>query len=258
MHDDNTPSTKTELPIIQLLPNLLTLAALCAGLTAIRLGFQGQFVAATMLILIASIIDAVDGKLARLLRCESPMGAELDSLADFLNFGVATPILIYLFALQELPRVGWTAVLMFAVCCVIRLARFNVGKKSEFEGEKGEFFVGVPAPAGALLILLPMFVSFAYSDTYSDQSIIGPEIISIWMFCVALLMISRIPTYSFKMMTISRDNVKYFMLAFALLVAALLNYLWFTLTVLVLAYFIAVLWAWFKFKKPLTKPSPKK
>ena len=115
MRDDNTPLSKTELPIIQLLPNLLTLAALCAGLTAIRLGFQGQFVAATMLILIASIIDAVDGKLARLLRCESPMGAELDSLADFLNFGVATPILIYLFALQDLPRVGWTAVLMFAV-----------------------------------------------------------------------------------------------------------------------------------------------
>ena len=245
MRDDNTPLSKTELPIIQLLPNLLTLAALCAGLTAIRLGFQGQFVAATMLILIASIIDAVDGKLARLLRCESPMGAELDSLADFLNFGVATPILIYLFALQDLPRVGWTAVLMFAVCCVIRLARFNVGKKSEFEGEKGEFFVGVPAPAGALLILLPMFVSFAYSD----QSVIWPEIISVWMFCVALLMVSRIPTYSFKMMTISRDNVKYFMLGFVLLVAALLNYLWFTLTVLVVAYFIAVLWAWFKYKK---------
>lgn len=245
MRDDQIPSTKTELPIIQLLPNLLTLAALCAGLTAIRLGFQGQFTAATLLILIASIIDAADGKLARLLRCESPMGAELDSLADFLNFGVATPILIYLFALQELPRVGWTAVLMFAVCCVIRLARFNVGKKSEFEGEKGEFFVGVPAPAGALLILLPMFVSFPFSDA----SVIGPEIISIWMICVAFLMISRIPTYSFKMMTISRENVKYFMLGFALLVAALLNYLWFTLAVLVIAYFLAVLWAWFKYSK---------
>lgn len=245
MRDDQTPSTKTELPIIQLLPNLLTLAALCAGLTAIRLGFQGQFTAATLLILVASIIDAADGKLARLLRCESPMGAELDSLADFLNFGVATPILIYLFALQELPRLGWIAVLMFAVCCVIRLARFNVGKKSEFEGDKGEFFVGVPAPAGALLILLPMFVSFPFSDT----SMIRPEIISVWMICVAFLMISRIPTYSFKMMTISRDNVKYFMLGFALLVAALLNYLWITLTVLVIAYFFAVLWAWFKYSK---------
>lgn len=246
MHDDLTPSgSKTELPIVQLLPNLLTLAALCAGLTAIRLGFQEQFTAATLLILIASIIDAADGKLARLLKCESPMGAELDSLADFLNFGVATPILIYLFALQDLPRVGWIAVLMFAVCCVIRLARFNVGKKSEFEGDKGEFFVGVPAPAGALLILLPMFISFPFSDT----SVIPGEIISVWMICVALLMISRIPTYSFKMMTISRDNVKYFMLGFALLVAALLNYLWFTLAALVSVYFLAVLWAWMKHSK---------
>jgi CDP-diacylglycerol--serine O-phosphatidyltransferase len=245
MRDNLTPSSKTELPIVQLLPNLLTLAALCAGLTAIRLGFQGQFSAATLLILIASIIDAADGKLARLLKCESPMGAELDSLADFLNFGVATPILIYLFALQDLPRVGWISVLMFAVCCVIRLARFNVGKKSEFEGDKGEFFVGVPAPAGALLILLPMFISFPFSDA----SIIRPEVICAWMICVALLMISRIPTYSFKMMTISRDNVKYFMLGFALLVAALLNYLWLTLSVLVFVYFLAVLWAWFKHSK---------
>lgn len=245
MRDDLSSTSKTELPIVQLLPNLLTLAALCAGLTAIRLGFQGHFTAATLLILIASIIDAADGKLARLLKCESPMGAELDSLADFLNFGVATPILLYLFALQDLPRVGWIAVLMFAVCCVIRLARFNVGKKSEFEGDKGEFFVGVPAPAGALLILLPMFISFPFSDT----SVIPAEIISVWMICVALLMISRIPTYSFKMMTVSRDNVKYFMLGFALLVAALLNYLWFTLAALVFVYFLAVLWAWMKHSK---------
>lgn len=240
MPDDLTPSTsKTELPIVQLLPNLLTLAALCAGLTAIKFGFQGQFVPATLLILVASIIDAADGKLARLLKCESPMGAELDSLADFLNFGVATPILIYLFALQDLPRVGWIAVLMFAVCCVIRLARFNIGKKSEFEGDKGEYFVGVPAPAGALLILLPLFISFPFSDS----SVIGPEIICVWMICIALLMISRVPTYSLKMMTISRDNVKFFMLGFALLVAAMLNYLWFTLAALVFLYFLSVLWA---------------
>lgn len=236
---DDLPTSKTELPIVQLLPNLLTLAALCAGLTAIKFGFQGQFIPATLLILVASIIDAADGKLARLLKCESPMGAELDSLADFLNFGVATPILIYLFALQDLPRVGWIAVLMFAVCCVIRLARFNVGKKSEFEGDKGEYFVGVPAPAGALLILLPLFISFPFSDA----SVIGPEIICIWMMCIALLMISRVPTYSLKMMTISRDNVKFFMLGFALLVAAMLNYLWFTLATLVFLYFLSVLWA---------------
>ena len=244
MRDELTPS-KTELPIVQLLPNLLTLAALCAGLTAIKFGFQGRFIPATLLILVASLIDAADGKLARLLKCESPMGAELDSLADFLNFGVATPILIYLFALQDLPRVGWIAVLMFSVCCVIRLARFNVGKKSEFEGDKGEYFIGVPAPAGALLILLPMFISFPFSDS----SVFWPEIICLWMICVGWLMISRIPTYSLKMMTISRDNVKFFMLGFALLVAAMLNYLWFTLAALVFLYFLSVLWAWSKYTR---------
>lgn len=243
MQDDPPPGKSV--PIVQLLPNLLTLAALCAGLTAIRFSLQGDFVPATLLILMASIIDAADGKLARLLKCESPMGAELDSLADFLNFGVATPILIYMFALQDMPRAGWVAVLMFAVCCVIRLARFNVGKKSEFEGDKGEFFVGVPAPAGALLILLVVFISFPFSDV----SVLRPEIVCVWMIAVALLMISPIPTYSLKMMTVSRKNIKFFMVGFALLVAALLNYLWLTLAAIVIAYFLSVLWAWRAFLK---------
>ncbi|MFT7596398.1 MAG: CDP-diacylglycerol--serine O-phosphatidyltransferase [Paracoccaceae bacterium] len=239
---DNDTSAQSEMTIVQLLPNLLTLAALCAGLTAIRFGFQGDFVSASLLILAASVIDGVDGKLARLLNSESSMGAELDSLADFLNFGVATPVLLYLFALQEMPRIGWIAVLMFAVCCVIRLARFNVGKKAEFEGTKNEFFVGVPAPAGALLILLPIFWAFLFPENLA----IPTELICLWMIAVALLMISHIPTYSFKMMTISRINVKYFMLGFAFLVAALLNYLWATLVVLVLTYFCSVLWSWGK------------
>jgi len=239
---DNDTSAQSELTVVQLLPNLLTLAALCAGLTAIRFSFQGDFVPAVLLILAASMIDGVDGKLARLLNSESRMGAELDSLADFLNFGVATPVLLYLFALQDMPRIGWISVLMFAVCCVIRLARFNVGKKAEFEGTRNEFFVGVPAPAGALLILLPVFWAFLFPENLA----LPMELICLWMIAVALLMISHIPTYSFKMMTISRVNVKYFMLGFAFLVAALLNYLWATLVVLVLAYFCTVLWAWGK------------
>lgn len=241
MGEDDTPP-QSELTVVQLLPNLLTLAALCAGLTAVSYGIQGHFASAVLLILAASVIDGVDGKLARLLNSESPMGAELDSLADFLNFGVATPILLYLFALQEMPRIGWISVLMFAVCCVIRLARFNVGKKSEFEGTKNEFFVGVPAPAGALLILLPVFWTFLFPETLAIPTLL----ICLWMIVVALLMISHIPTYSFKMMTISRVNVKYFMLGFAFLVAALLNYLWATLMALTLAYFCSVIWAWGK------------
>lgn len=244
MSDDLTPS-KTEMPIVQLLPNMVTLAAICAGLTAIRYGFQGHFGAAVLLILAACILDGIDGKLARLLKSESPMGAELDSLADFLNFGVASPILIYLFTLHEMPRAGWFAVLMFSVCCVIRLARFNVGKKSEVDEKNSQFFVGVPAPAGALLVMLPMFIAFL------DEDVAGlPNgLICIWMGVVGLLMISHIPTYSFKMMTISRPNVKYYMLASACLVAALLNYLWLTLVVVDLIYLVGIVWAWWTSRK---------
>lgn len=234
------PPTKTEMPIVQLLPNLVTLAAICAGLTAIRFGFQGQFSTAVLLILAACILDGIDGRLARLLNCESPMGAELDSLADFLNFGVATPILIYLFTLQDMPKAGWFAVLLFSVCCVIRLARFNVGKKTDIDARHSQYFVGVPAPAGAMLILLPLFLSFLNDD----GAHLPNEVIFVWMATVGLLMISRIPTYSFKFMTVSRENVKYFLLGFACVVAALLNYLWLTLSIVAVAYFISVLWAW--------------
>lgn len=233
------PPSKSEMPIVQLLPNLLTLAAICAGLTAIRFGFQEQFTTAVLLILAACVLDGVDGKLARLLKCESQMGAELDSLADFVNFGVAAPILIYLFTLHDMPRAGWFVVLMFAVCSVIRLARFNVGKKSDIDAKNSKYFVGVPAPAGALLILLPMFFAFLFEDAPA----IPTELVGLWMGIVGLLMISRIPTYSFKMMTISRVNVKYFMLGFAGLIAAFLNYLWLTLVVLGVLYFASVVWA---------------
>jgi CDP-diacylglycerol--serine O-phosphatidyltransferase len=234
------PPAKTELPIVQLLPNLVTLAAICAGLTAIRFGFQGHFTPAVLLILTACILDAIDGKLARLLKCESPMGAELDSLADFLNFGIASPVLIYLYTLQDMPRAGWFAVLMFAVCSVIRLARFNVGKKSELDAPGDQYFVGVPAPAGALLVLLPMFIAFLSEG----EPVLPNELVGLWMAAVGLMMISRIPTYSLKMMTISRDNVKFFLLASACLFAALLNYLWLTLVIIDVVYFASVLWSW--------------
>lgn len=239
MSDDTTPA-KSEMPIVQLLPNLLTLTAICAGLTSIRFGIQGNFTTAVLLILAAGVLDGVDGKLARLLNCESPMGAELDSLADFLSFGVATPILVYLFTLQDMPRAGWFAVLIFAVCSVIRLARFNVGKKTDLDSDTSKYFVGVPAPAGAMLIMLPLFVAFLSKD----KLYLPNEIVIVWMAVAGMLMISRIPTYSFKFMTVSRENVKYFLLGFAFLVAALLNYVWLTLMVLDVAYFLSVIWVW--------------
>ena len=233
-------TSKTELPIVQLLPNLLTIGAICAGLTAIRLGLTGDFERAVMFILVACVLDGVDGRLARLLKCESKMGAELDSLADFVNFGIAPPLLIYVWALQDLSRVGWISVLFFSVCSVIRLARFNVDLKSDEDKPDSNYFVGVPSPAGALLVMFPMFASFLFDG----HPIVPPEVISAYMAVIGLLMISRIPTWSFKVLTISRDKVKYLFVGFVLAVAALLTYPWITLVVFDLVYVAGVVWAW--------------
>ncbi len=236
---DPQPSAGTKLPLINLLPNLLTLTAIIAGLTAIRFGVQGDFERAVRLILLAGILDGLDGRLARLLKCQSQTGAELDSLADFLNFGVAPALIIYFWALHDLPGAGWLAVLAYAICCVLRLARFNVSSKSNVPDTSGDFFEGVPSPAGALLVMLPMFVSFVFSDL----GIITPVFMAVYMVIVGLLMISRIPTYSFKKVVISRDSAKYYLLACIVLISALLTYLWATLVVLCLVYIGGLFWA---------------
>jgi CDP-diacylglycerol---serine O-phosphatidyltransferase len=230
---------KSEVPLLQLLPNILTITAICAGLSAIRFGLEGDFSLAAQLILAACVLDAIDGRLARALSCDSEMGAELDSLADFLNFGVAPPLLVYFWALLDLRSMGWICVLVFAVCCVLRLARFNVGHKSETSGTDDAYFVGVPAPAGAMLVLLPMFLSFAFVGA----PILHPVGISIYMVIVGLLMISRIPVWSFKRTTISGRNVKAFLVGFAFIGAAVLTFAWITLVVLCLGYILVVVWA---------------
>ncbi|TMM51185.1 CDP-diacylglycerol--serine O-phosphatidyltransferase [Sulfitobacter sabulilitoris] len=230
---------KSEISIIQLLPNMLTVTAICAGLTAIRYGVAGNYVLAVQLILAACVLDGLDGRLARALASDSSMGAELDSLADFLNFGVAPPLVLYFWALQDVHRLGWMAVLVFAVCCVVRLARFNVSAKSDDPVTTGEFFTGVPSPAGALLVLMPMFAAFAFQGAV----IVPPVVLCFYMAGVGLLLISRIPTWSFKTTRISRENVKYFLVAFALVGTAVLTYAWITLLALGFAYVIVVIWA---------------
>lgn len=241
---------KSEMPIVHLLPNLITIAAICAGLTAIRFAFEGDYERAVRLILLACVLDGIDGRLARLLKCQSPMGAELDSLADFVNFGVAPAFIIYMWAFQDVNGFGWIAVLIYVICCVIRLARFNVDSKSEAEDKSDpNYFVGVPSPAGALLVMLPMFVSFLFTE----GPMLIPEAMAIYMVGIGGLMISRIPTYSFKMMAVSRENVKYLLVGFVFLVAALLTYLWTTLLVLDLAYIGGVIWARKKAKTPVNQ-----
>lgn len=232
---------KSELPLVQLLPNFLTVGALCAGLTAIRLAVQGQYQYALGMIVLAAILDGLDGRLARLLKSESEIGAELDSLCDFVNFGVAPALTLYLWALQDSRGAGWIAALIFAVCCVMRLARFNVGSRAVAAdpGSKSHF-VGVPSPAGAMLVLLPMFFAFMAPGLPR----LPDAVIAIYMIGIGAMMISRIRTPSFKRVTVAAENAKFIVVAFVALAAALVTYPWETLFALDLAYIAALLWAW--------------
>ena len=235
---------QSDVRLVHLLPNLLTIAAICAGLTAIRFGYEGDFEMAVRLALAACVLDGLDGRLARLMKRETAVGAELDSLADFVNFGVAPVLILHNWALQDLRSAGWIAVLFYAICCVLRLARFNVSSRLENDETSGDFFVGVPSPAGAILVLLPMVVSFAVSDL----PLTPPPVVAFHICLIGLLMICPVPTYAFKGTTINRANVKYALLAAATLAASLLTYLWATLTVLTITYIGCLVWAYRRYR----------
>src|SRR3954465_4528964 len=149
-------------PVNRMVPNILTLLALCAGMTAIRFAVNGKFEYAVFAIIVAGIFDGLDGRLARLLKATSSFGAELDSLSDFISFGAAPAIVLYLWTMSGLQSIGWAMVLFYAVCCALRLARFNNQLAAQPPPWRSNFFSGVAAPAGAGLIMVPMFASFEW------------------------------------------------------------------------------------------------
>ena len=240
-----------KLTLVQLLPNMLTVLAICAGLTAIRFGLQGSYEFAVQLIMVAAVLDGLDGRLARALKSESGMGAELDSLADFMNFGVAPALLLYTWALEDSRNFGWLAVLAYAVCAVVRLARFNVMRKSEDKAHDNAYFTGVPSPAGAMLVLLPMYLSFAFGS----GPFLPDLVIAGWMVLTGFSMISRVPTWSFKTTRIPRRNVKYLLLGVALAIAAVATYAWITLAVFCAVY-VAAVFVMMPRKRALTGADP--
>src|SRR5580693_1098141 len=183
------------IPVRTLAPNVVTLLALCAGLTAIRMAFENHYVLALGAIVFAAILDGVDGRLARMLKGTSRFGAELDSLADFVNFGVAPALILYFWGLHELRSVGWIAVLIFAICAGLRLARFNVMVDDPNRPAwAGNFFVGMPAPAGAITVLLPIYASFL--EVPYGMPLIW--LTFIYTLAVAFVMVSTIPVFSGK------------------------------------------------------------
>ena len=225
-------TTPRKFPVVQLLPNLITIIAISAGLTAIRFGIEGNYERAVKLILLAAVLDGIDGSLARMLKSESKIGAELDSLADFLNFGVAPPLVMYFWTLNDEKGLGWIAVLVFTVACVLRLARFNVSNKGEDDTKSRGYFIGVPAPAGALLVMMPMFLTFAVAD----EPFIAPQLVSLYMALIGLTLVSRVPTWSFKALHIAREHIKFLLIGLVFVGAAVMNYPWVSLFAIGLAY----------------------
>ncbi len=224
-----------QVPLRMILPNLVTLLALCAGLTSIRMAIEGRLEFAVGAIVLAAVLDGIDGRVARLLKSASRFGAELDSLADFVNFGVAPAILLYTWILDETRSLGWIAGLVFAICAALRLARFNValdaGKKPDWQAN---FFVGMPAPAGALTVLLPLYLVLLDMPRFAGLE----YVVLVYCLFIAFLMVSRIPTYSGKKtgQRIPRDMVLPVFVVVVLFVALLLSYPWLVLTLSTFAY----------------------
>jgi CDP-diacylglycerol--serine O-phosphatidyltransferase len=222
-------------PVRYLLPNLITLLALCSGVTAIRLALEARYELAVACVMLAVVLDAVDGRLARLLKGTSRFGAELDSLADFVNFGVAPAILLYVWSLNSLKTLGWVICLVLAIACALRLARFNVALEDPNKPAwAGQFFTGAPAPAGAGLALLPFYLGFLglIDDGHGWSLAVAPYVV-----LVALLMVSRVPTFSGKNLgRIPGDKVLP-VLGFAVLaVIMLIAFPWEFLTIVSIAY----------------------
>ncbi len=228
--DNLTPSSRAfrPVPVRYLLPNLITLLALCSGVTAIRLAFEGRYQVAVAAIILAIFLDAVDGRLARYLKGTSRFGAELDSLADFVNFGVAPAILLYVWSLNALKPLGWIVALTLSIACALRLARFNVALEDPNKPAYAQaFFSGVPAPAGAGLAMAPMYLGFL--DVLPDGHVYA-KVIAPYIFAIAILMVSRVPTYSGKTVTqVPRELVLPILAAGALIVVCLITFPWETL-----------------------------
>jgi len=232
------------LPVRMILPNLVTLLALCSGLSAIRMAIEGRYDWAVGAILIAAILDGLDGRVARMLRSTSKFGAELDSLTDFVNFGVAPAVILYTWTLDELRSLGWIVVLVFAICAALRLARFNVMLDDTMKPSwHGNFFIGVPSPAGAIVALLPIHLSLV--------GLVAPDrtvavVVAAYTVVIGLLMVSRLPTFSGKRVAlrIRRDLVMPLFVVAVLIVALSVSYPFEMLSVGSLAYLASLPFGW--------------
>src|SRR5271163_4179857 len=235
------------IPVRTLAPNLVTLLALCAGLTAIRMAFENRYGLALAAIVFAAILDGIDGRLARLLKGTSKFGAELDSLSDFVNFGVAPALILYFWGLHDLKSAGWIAAMAFAICAGLRLARFNVMiEDPDRPVWAGNFFVGIPAPAGAIIVLLPLYAAFLGLP----RSAFLTWAMLVYTLAVAALMVSRLPVFSGKRLgtRVPPEMVGPVVIVVVLFVALLIAYPWIILTGGTLAYLVILPFGWLSYR----------
>lgn len=241
----STDQDSDSLPFLTLVPNMVTMLGLCAGLTAIRFVMSGHYQLAVGLLLVAAVVDGLDGLLARRLQATSEIGAQLDSLSDFLNFGVAPGLLVYQFALAQSEKAGgWIFVLLYASCCCMRLARFNVAQNlAVTTGTKAPaHFIGVPAPAGALMVLLPVFIAFETGLDLTKFTVL----VELYLALIGFLMVSRMPTFSPKSIRVPRKHAGWLMIALALIVGIMLAEFWASLIAIIMLYSASLFYSFIK------------
>jgi CDP-diacylglycerol--serine O-phosphatidyltransferase len=234
-----------QIPVRVLVPNIITLLALCAGLSGIRLAIEGHLELALGAIVFAAMLDAIDGRVARMIKGTSRFGAELDSLADFVNFGVAPALILYFWGLKPLGNLGWIAAIVFAICGGLRLARFNVSiEDPNRPAWAGNFFTGMPAPAGAITVLLPIYLFFL--------NITLPAVVTmLYVLAMAALMISRLPVLSGKKMgtRVPPELVMPVVVMAVLFIVLLVSYPWPVLAAGTIIYLAALPLGWFSYRR---------
>jgi CDP-diacylglycerol--serine O-phosphatidyltransferase len=241
--DDRDPR---RIPFRAMIPNAITALALCMGLTGVRFAIGGEWEKSLAAIILAGILDGMDGRIARLLRADSKFGAELDSLSDNIAFGTAPALILFLWSLRQAPRFGWSAALALAVCCALRLARFNARLDAAEQPHKSAGFnTGVPAPAGAGLAFVPIFLWLISGQPLFQKW----PLVMAWTLFIAALMISSLPTYSWTSIRIRREWRLFALAGVALLGAALLTAPWITLLVLAALYLLMIPVAFASFQR---------
>jgi CDP-diacylglycerol--serine O-phosphatidyltransferase len=230
-----------------ILPNAITLVGVCIGLSSIKFALDGKFALAVIAILFAGLMDALDGRIARLIKGTSKMGKELDSLGDVISFGVAPAFIMYFWSLQYLDKLGWFVCLIYVVCVALRLARFNVSSNEE-SSWKDNFFEGVPAPAGGIIVLMPLILSFSGLGEIFFK-INYDVMVPIFFIIVSVLLISTIPTYSFKKIVIPRTMTKFLLFGIVIFFGALLVYTFKILALTSFLYLCLIPISYFHFRK---------